>query len=168
MKKIMLKSKPFKGTPFKCWCGPSSLKIVFDFYGLNVTESSLAKLCKTTREHGTSIENLEKTVKKFGFKFKIQDKSSFEDIKKWLEKGVPVIVDWFTRGRNDYADSEVADGHYSVVVGLDDKFIYINDPEIGRIRKIKKVDFMIVWFDFPGNVLDPKKVVLRRIIAIYK
>jgi len=77
-------------------------------------------------------------------------------------------VDWFSRGRNDYPDSEVADGHYSVAIGLNDKFIYLNDPEIGRIRKIKREDFMIVWFDFPGNVIKPSKIILRRIIAIYK
>jgi predicted double-glycine peptidase len=164
----MLKIKPFKGTPFKCWCGPYSLKVVFDFYGLNVTEKKLAELCKTTRLYGTRVSQLKKVVNNFGFNFKIQDNSSFKDVEKWLKKGVPVIVDWFSRGRNDYPDSEVADGHYSVAIGLDDKFIYLNDPEIGRIRKIKREDFMIVWFDFPGNVIKPSKIILRRIIAIYK
>jgi ABC-type bacteriocin/lantibiotic exporter with double-glycine peptidase domain len=168
MKKLMLKSKPFKGTPFKCWCGPSSLKIVFDFYGLDVAEKRLAQLCETNREFGTNIKKMKKVSEDFGFKFKIQDNSSFSDIENWLKKGVPVIVDWFTRGRNDYSDSDVADGHYSVVVGLDDKYIYLNDPEIGRIRKIKRFDFMIVWFDFPGNVIIPSKIILRRIVAIYK
>ena len=86
----------------------------------------------------------------------------------WLEKGVPVIVDWFTRGRKDYGDSDVADGHYSVVMGLDDKYIYLQDPEIGKMRKLDREDFMTVWFDFTGKYIKPNELVIRQIIAIYK
>jgi len=85
-----------------------------------------------------------------------------------LEKGVPVIVDWFTRGRKDYGDSDVADGHYSVVMRLDDKDIYLQDPEIGRMRKLDREDFMTVWFDFTRKYIKPDELVIRQIIAIYK
>ena len=80
---------------------------------------------------------------------------------------MPVIVDWFTRGRCDYGESEVADGHYSVVIGLDDEYIYLQDPEIGGERKIKRNDFMKVWFDFAGEYIDPNELIIRQIIAIY-
>jgi len=90
------------------------------------------------------------------------------DIKKWLDKKAPVIVNWFTRGRKDYADSEVADGHYSVVAGIDEQFIYLQDPEIGKMRKIKRHDFMRVWFDFKGDYIKPKELIIRQIIAIHK
>lgn len=87
-------------------------------------------------------------------------------MEKWLDKKVPVIVDWFTKGRQDYSESEVSDGHYSVVAGLDDKHIYLQDPEIGRIRKLERDDFMRVWFDFKGNYIKPKELIIRQMIII--
>lgn len=165
----MLKHKPFQGTPFKGWCGPYSLKVVLDYYGFKISEKKLVKLCGTTRKKGTSEKQLKKAVENFGFKVKIQDNSSFKDIEKWLKKGVPVIVDWFTRGRNDYDDFDVAGGHYSVCIGLDDKYIYVSDPEIGRVRKMERKDFLSVWFDYPGSYIrKPSEIILRRLVAIYK
>ncbi len=100
---------------------------------------------------------------------KVKNNASLSDIKEWLNKGVPVIVDWFTRGRSDYGDSEVADGHYSVVVGLDKNNIYLQDPEIGGLRKIKRDDFMRVWFDFKGDRITTwKDMIIRQYIAIYR
>lgn len=169
MKKIFLKVRNFAGTPFRGWCGPSTLKIIFDYYGLILPEKKLVKLCKTTREKGTTVQNIKAMAKNLGFKVKVQDNSSFKEIYTWLQKGVPVIVDWFTRGRNDYDDFDIAGGHYSVVVGLDEKYIYISDPEIGRVRKMDKYDFMSVWFDFPGIYPQKQKdFILRRTIVIYK
>jgi predicted double-glycine peptidase len=84
------------------------------------------------------------------------------------EKKVPVIVNWFTRGRIDYPEEDVPDGHYSVVVGLDEEFIYLQDPEIGKLRKIEREDFMKVWFDFKGKYIDPNELIVRQLIAIEK
>jgi predicted double-glycine peptidase len=98
----------------------------------------------------------------------IKNESTFEDIESWLEKGVPVIVNWFTRGRTDYDDSSVSDGHYSVVIGLDDESIFLQDPETGSLRTLEREDFMTVWFDFTGKYIQPDELILRQIIAIYK
>lgn len=79
-----------------------------------------------------------------------------------------MIVDWFSRGRADYPEDEVADGHYSVVVGLDAGHIYLQDPEVGRVRKIARDDFMNVWFDFTGERIEKwEEMIVRQIIAIY-
>lgn len=90
-----------------------------------------------------------------------------EDIAKWLEKGVPPIVDWFTAGRAE-SDGVVPDGHCSVGTGLDDDCIYLQDPEIGCIRKLARDDFLSVWFDFRGVAICPDELVLRQLIALQK
>ncbi len=149
-------------------CGPASLKMVFDYYGFEKSEQEIAKLCGTTDELGTDDQGIKKAAEELGFKVEIKIDSTFEDIQMWLDKKVPVIVNWFTRGRTDYEDSEVADGHYSVVVGLDDEFIYLQDPEIGKLRKIEKDDFMKVWFDFTGEYINPDELIIRQLIAVYK
>ena len=164
----MLKVKPFQGTLHKNMCGPASLKILLNYYGVEKTEKELAVLCKTTINLGTNDKGIKSAAEKLGFKVKIKDNSNFKDIERWLNKGVPVLVNWFTRGRADYSDYEVSTGHYSVVTGLDEKYIYLQDPEIGKIRKLKKEYFMMVWFDFKGKYIKPNELIIRQIIAIYK
>jgi len=139
MKNKFLKLKSFQETLGMSYCGPASLKIVFDHYGVERSEKELAKMAGWDRKLGVNDKGIKKAAEYFGFKAKIKNNSNFRDLEKWLAKGVPVIVDWFTRGRSDYSDSETADGHYSVVAGLDSKFIYLQDPEIGKIRKMKKM-----------------------------
>jgi ABC-type bacteriocin/lantibiotic exporter with double-glycine peptidase domain len=167
MKKF-IKLKQFQGTNGVGWCGAASLKIVLDYYGIEKSEKELAKLCKVDKDLGTDDKSIKRVAEKLGFKVIIKNNSSFKDIEKRLDKKVPVIVDWFTKGRQDYSESEVADGHYSVVAGLDEKFIYLQDPEIGKIRKLKRDDFVTVWFDFRGKYIKPKELIVRQIIAIYK
>lgn len=168
MNKILLDIKPFQETLRKSYCGPASLKIVLDYYSTDKTEKELAKMAGWNKTLGIDDRGIKKAAKILGFRVKVKNNSNYRDIQNWLNKGVPVIVNWFTKGRNNYPESETADGHYSVVMGLDDKFIYLQDPEIGRIRKIKRYDFMRVWFDFKGDYLKSNELVIRQIIAIYR
>jgi predicted double-glycine peptidase len=167
MKKILLKVKPFQETLHADMCGPASLKIVLDYYGVHKTEKELAELTKVIPCLGVDDKSIADVARSLHFKVTIKNKSTFADVEKWLGKGVPVIVDWFTRGRQDYDNSEVPDGHYSVVIGLDDKYIYLQDPEIGGQRKITHNDFMRVWFDFTSYSIKPNELIIRQIIAIY-
>lgn len=148
-------------------CGPASLKIVLGYYGVDKSERELAMLTNTT-EIGTNAENIKHAAESLGFSVMTKNESNFFDIESWLEKKVPVIVNWFTRGRSDYSDSEVADGHYSVVAGLDAENIYLQDPEIGKLRKLKREDFMKVWFDFTGEAIKQDELIIRQLIAIWK
>jgi predicted double-glycine peptidase len=162
----LLKLESFQETLHAGMCGPASLKIVLDYYGVDKSEQELAMLTNTT-EIGTNAENMKHAAESLGFNVVIKNESSFSDIEEWLEKKVPVIVNWFTRGRADYSDSEVADGHYSVVAGLDVEHIYLQDPEIGKMRTLKKGDFMCVWFDFSGEYIQPDELIIRQLIAVY-
>jgi ABC-type bacteriocin/lantibiotic exporter with double-glycine peptidase domain len=148
-------------------CGPASLKMIFDYYGVQKSEEEIARMCGTTKS-GTGFKAIKRAAEELGFTVERKNESSFEDIQQWLDKKVPVMVDWFTRGRSDYDDSAVADGHLSVVVDLDNNFIYLQDPEIGKLRKIERDDFMKVWFDFSGEYIQADELIIRQIIAIYK
>jgi len=167
MKKF-IEVKPFQETLFMSMCGPASLKIVLGYYGINKTEKELAKMLNWSKKLGTTNEDTVRVAKELGFKAKLKRNGNFKDLEKWLDKKVPVLVDWFSRGRQDYPDSEIAEGHYSIVVGLDDKYIYLQDPEIGKIRKLKKDDFLKVWFDFPGKYIRPDQLDIRLLIAVYR
>lgn len=159
----------FQETLHAGMCGPASLKMVLGYYGVEKTEKELAELCGTDSNVGTSDKGLKRAAEGLGFTVEIKNNSTFDDIRRWLDKKVPVIVNWFTRGRIDYEIEEVPDGHLSVVVGLDDEYIYLQDPEIGALRKISRDDFMKVWFDFKGEYIKSwDEMIIRQLIAVYK
>ncbi len=149
-------------------CGPASLKMVLSYYGVEKTEKEVAELCQATAALGTDATSLQRAAERLGFAAEVKNLSTFEDIQQWLDKKVPVIVNWFTRGRPDDDTSAMADGHYSVVVGLDAHSIYLQDPEIGGLRKIPRDDFLRVWFDFTGSYIRSlDEMLLRSLIAVY-
>lgn len=162
----LLKLTPFQETLHEAMCGPASLKIVLDYYGINKSEQELAKLMGKTDE-GTDEQGFRKVAELLGLNIEVKNEADFSDIDTWLVKGAPVIVNWFTRGRSDYSDSDVADGHYSVVAGLDEENIYLQDAETGGLRTLKKDDFMRVWFDFSGTYISQKGLIIRQLIAVY-
>lgn len=165
---MILKVEPFQETLHMSMCGPASLKIILKFFGIEKTEKELAKMMRWNKHRGVDDFGIKQAAEKIGFKVEIKNECNFRDIQKWLRRGVPVIVNWFTKGRSEYPDSEIADGHYSVAAGLDRVFIYLQDPELGKIRKMKRHDFLRVWFDFRGDYLKPEELIIRRIIALYK
>ena len=155
-------------TPNLGLCGPASLKIVLAYYGVEKSEDELAKMCKTTKGLGTKDIDIKAAAEKLGFKAVIKNNSDFKTVTTWLKAGVPVILDWFTTGRPEFADVDVPGGHFSIAVGMDDRFIFLEDPEIGRTRRIEKNEFIRVWFDFPGWLIKRDELIIRQLIAIYK
>lgn len=155
----MLKVRPFRQTR-SGFCGPSSLKMVLDYFGVKKSEKELVKLSGATKEKGAETKSLLKAARRLGFKGFVKDFSEISDIKKYVvQKKIPVIVDWFSGD----------EGHYSAVVGLNNKNIYLQDPELGGIRKIDIKTFKRIWFDFPGSFLKSKKdIIIRRMLVLYK
>ena len=163
-----LKVPPFKQTDASR-CGPASVKMVLDYYGIIASEDEVAKSCNHTFERGCSNEDMKTALEKYGLSVEIKQDNSFDDVSSWVKKKVPVIVDWFTGG---IAPSlrDFPNGHASVVVGIDANNIHIIDPENGKVRSIKKKDFIRVWFDWKNNNQTPNKesLLLRLMIIATK
>lgn len=153
----MLSVKPYQEKPG--FCGITSLKMVLDYFGCDISEKKLIELTGATPQKGTSGIAIKAAAEALRFSAEIIDRADFKDIQLWLVKKVPPIVDWFHEG----------DGHYSVAVALDKNYIYLQDPEIAGIRKMKKAEFKTVWFDFEGDFIRTKNdLILRRLIVITK
>ncbi len=157
----MIKLKPFRETPGLC--GPASLKMVLDYYGVSVSEQELARLSGSFGEKGTSVSGLVKAAKHFGFKAFLKKNSSLKDLEYFVNKKIPVIVDWFNED----------DGHYSVVVDINKKEVVLMDPALRKIliyirRKVfSRETFFRIWFDFPGDhIKSPKDLVLRLMLVV--
>ncbi len=125
-------------------CGPASLRIVLNYYGLKKSEESLKKLVKATYFKGTEPREIVKGAKKLGFKAKYKFNSSIDELKLLIKKKIPVIIGWF---------SPESSSHFSVVEGISKGIIYIADPEIGKIRKFNIKEFEKYWIDINWDKL---------------
>lgn len=131
--------------------------MVLEYFGCSKSENELARASGATRRWGVEVAGLIKVAKKYGFKTLTKDKADFKDLRYWLDKKIPVIVEWF--------NEEV---HFSVVVGLDRRHIYLMDPNLGQVRKIKRMIFLGAWFQFHGDFMKTTRDLhLRRMLVVY-
>ncbi|MFH1637788.1 MAG: cysteine peptidase family C39 domain-containing protein [Candidatus Woesearchaeota archaeon] len=127
---------------------------------IELSKEAEEKALKHVSSKGVEAEELLKVAKALGMKGSIRDNSNIEDIRMHVHKRkIPVIVDWFSKD----------DGHYSVVVDVDQENIYLQDPELGYVRAMRLFDFNRVWFDFLGDSMQSKDdLILRRMIVLHK
>jgi predicted double-glycine peptidase len=154
----MLNLKSYRQKPELC--GPACLKMVLEYYGIQKNEDELANLAGYVPSEGVKVDGLINAATKLGLNAFYKDFSEIKDLKEYvLDKKIPVIVDWFSTD----------DGHYSVVIDIDDKNIYMQDPELGNLRTLDVGTFKRVWFDFRGDYLKSKDdIIIRRMIVVNK
>jgi predicted double-glycine peptidase len=110
-------------------------------------------MMRADEEEGTSIFEMIKVPIKQGLNAEHHFNMTMNDLELFVNRGTPVIVliqAW--RGEEDM-DKEWADlwddGHYVVVIGVDEKYVYFEEPSIlGGIGYIPKAEFMDRWHDY--------------------
>jgi len=161
---MMLRISPVKQT-FGL-CGAACFKMVMDYYGVhhsmrwwaNSTAVKCTKRGTIVPIYGCSEYKFMKTVKTRGFHAAVKDHSSIAEVARLLQQKVPVIVDWF---------SPEEGAHFSVVVGLTKKYIFLVDPHFGMMRKHQLSWFLERWFDaVPYPLKRIEDVILRRMIVV--
>jgi len=154
--------KPLKVPPYRQHfgtCGPTSLRMVLAYYGIKKSNAELMKLTKCRPEYGTYTEDIIAAAKSLGLTGFQKDFASLSDIRKWYAKKVPIIINWFF-----YPDAE---GHYSPLLKIDKKHIWLLDPRTAHPRKIDLELFNKIWFDYLRTPIKTKAdFVVRRIVVI--
>jgi len=162
----MLKLKPFKQS--YGFCGPACFKMVMDYYGVERSEMYWGKLTamkirngKIDRDAGCSDDKFIKAIRKIGFNGFCKDNSSIAEVKKFIAKGMPVIVNWFSPEQG---------AHFSIVVGFEKDKIILADLYLGKLRKLPLETFKDRWFDhMPYPIKSLKQFYwVRRICVVYK
>jgi ABC-type bacteriocin/lantibiotic exporter with double-glycine peptidase domain len=146
-------------------CGPASLRIVLAYFGKAMPEKMIAKVCRSTNAAGTTGTKLVQGARQLGFEARIIDGGNFRTVERWLKRDVPVIVDWMSAIARP-AHAMMPCGHYSVVCGLDRDNIILQDPAVGRRRKLSRRDFLDLWYDFVGVRPSRRDLILRRLIVV--
>ena len=151
----MINLKPFQQRDRHC--GPASMKIVLSHFGIKKTEKEIANSVKA-KNLGVEAEDLLKVAKRWGLKGNIKDRSELKDLSRWVkEKGIPVMVEWFDED----------DGHFSVVVDIDRENVYLQDPDLGQVRAMRRDIFLRVWFTFPTKYMKKESDLIPYLLIIF-
>jgi len=113
--------------------------MVLAHYAIHASEAEIRMHAQTTLEYGTAPEHLASAAERYGLVGEWERNATIEGLRGALENRIPVIVNWFSTD----------EGHYSVVVGVDETSVTLLDPEIGAHRTFDHETFMRAWFDFP-------------------
>lgn len=123
-------------------CGPASLQMVFEFLGSKISQKELAERLGTGKEIWASNERMEEIAREEKFYTSMQSGSSLEMIGNFIQRGIPVIV--------NFIEPE-GDGHFAPVVGLNEKEIFLNDPWHGEHYVLSLDYFLKHWHSFEGD-----------------
>jgi len=133
-------------------CGGACLNTILEFNGIEKNELDIDELCGMSEE-GIEPENLVKVAKEFGLSSKLIKGSNIEELKGYVDNGIPVIVAivaWGKFGEKNYSLDE--DGHYVIVIGYDECRVYIEDPSIKNGRGfLDWNEFGQRWHDIDGK-----------------
>ena len=145
-------------------CGAACFQAVMRYWGgENLREDQFIKLLNTTPEEGTAPNDIVRVAEKMRFRAEIRENLTLDDLKKSIEEGVPVIVSgqaWKDESQSWETDEN---GHYMVVIGVDDKNVYLEDPWIlGSRGYIPHDEFIDRWHYY--NYESPTKDKSRRFI----
>ncbi len=140
-------------------CGAASLLSVLNYYGLyEDSEMNLAEELESDEEWGTDPTNIIKVAQRYGLSTHEFKSMGIDKLQEFVNGGIPVIVSYqaWSEEEDDWQDCWL-DGHYSVVIGVDDELVYFEDPSLGagEVGYIPKDEFLTRWHDVDrdGNEL---------------
>lgn len=114
-------------------CGPACLKIIFDYYQLNIPFSEIRNKSKLDWK-GANLFKIESIAKEYAF------------------RTISVSVKWEKIAQEGQfpAIFMINQNHYVVVYKVDKRRVHVSDPAIGRL-KYKISDFRNIWETVNGE-----------------
>jgi ABC-type bacteriocin/lantibiotic exporter with double-glycine peptidase domain len=125
-------------------CGPTVMRMIFQFYGKVFSEKKLIQRLKTNKDIGTRHKAMIDLACAEGFHVYVNKESSFEEIRFFNNKNIPVIV--------YYVEPDGDDEHYAIVVDIEEDQIVLNDPWNGERFKMNHDDFEKRWYSKYENL----------------
>jgi predicted double-glycine peptidase len=160
MKRFPLLTSTRQSTEYSC--GASALQAVLSYWGKDVEEQELMQRLNTSPETGTYVGDIVRVAREFGFNAEVQENLTLPDLHAALTKGIPVIVcgqAWRSRENSvKSAQEDWEDDHYFVVLGMDNKYVYYQDPFAKRASAfVSHRLFEESWHNVRGITSTDKK-----------
>lgn len=121
--------------------------MVADYFETKIPMKKIEELCGAWKKDGMGNQDLVNTLKRAGFSVKASHGSTWEDLVAQNTDENVIVVSWMLKG---YI------GHFSVVNKVNDKHIWLAEPESGEIIKLEKIVFMRLWYDY-DDIWYPEK-----------
>lgn len=136
-------------------CGPAALKILMTYFGHPVSEEQLIHLTSAKSSGGTEHEGMVRAAEILGHQVFAKENASEQDIMRFIQQGIPVIVDF--QGSQG--------GHFAVVSGVRNGRVILDDPrETGTQQHTLDLDlFKAKWFNIR---YDSHRLVNRWMMAL--
>jgi predicted double-glycine peptidase len=135
-------------------CGAAALQAVLAYWGFPEREDRLVARLHSTPEAGTHPADIVRVAREFGLDADLREGLGLADLEAALRAGTTAIVDlqaW--RERTDVPWTETwDDGHYMVLIGMDARNLYFEDPSLLGVRGvIPRDEFVDRWHDYEGR-----------------
>ncbi|HWQ20504.1 MAG TPA: C39 family peptidase [Methanotrichaceae archaeon] len=136
-------------------CGAAAFQAVLAYWGIDIEEGELMKLLNTTPDYGTDFNDMARVAQNMGLEADLRENLTLEDLNRSIKEGVPPIIDCQSWRGLAYSNTSWAedwyDGHYMVVLGIDEDNVYFEDPyTLGHRGFMPCQEFLERWHN-PGG-----------------
>src|SRR5262249_50315983 len=136
-------------------------------------EAELMRLMGTNEEVGTWPENIVRGVQAVGLEAEVRENLTLDDLQRVTDTGAPVIVVgqfWISHresGARPDASREWNNGHYVVVLGVDDENVYYQDPYL-RMGKAftTRAAFRQRWHQIMGGAASGNRKMMQLAVFV--
>jgi predicted double-glycine peptidase len=135
-------------------CGPASLLSVLKYWlAFDGAEQDLYHVLGTTKRNGTHPKRIAEGAKKFFLDAEFRTSLTIDDLRAAFGTGATVIVDYQAWGDYNPFPPKWAnvweDGHYSVVMGMDESNLFLMDPSVDDAYGYLPIaEFEERWHDY--------------------
>jgi len=116
-------------------CGIVSVKMLLDFYDIDVSYAELKENLNSTAE-GTGWKNIKKYFNTLDNVETIEFQENIDKAKEYLEEGYPLFICWNVDEEKDYS-------HYSVLIAIDKYSVWMLDPEQKKSLSEYSLDYFL-------------------------
>ena len=136
-------------------CGAAALQAVLSYYGVDTREDRLMVELGSDPENGTSPQAMVRIARHHGLEAELRESMTIDDLAELVAQGTPTIVccqAWREESQKKPWADDWEDGHYMVVIGVDDQRVYFEDPSLlGSRGQISRASFEERWHDVEGS-----------------
>lgn len=165
----LLKTKKFVYQTFNN-CGPATLSMLLDFYGINSSQQEIADDLRPFQQirgigddKSVTLDELADFAKKKNLETYKRLGGDINKLKLFLENGIPVLtITWLNR--------DGGFGHYRIIKGYDDKLNQITEDDsiFGLDQRLSYSEFLNLWqyFNYQYLIAVPpeKKEIVEAIL----
>ncbi len=136
-------------------CGAAAMQAVLGYWGRDIGEEDVREMLNTNEVSGTYPDDIIRVAKALGLQAEYKENMSMANLENYVAEGIPVIVDcqaW--RSVSQYNESWADtwnNGHWLVVIGIDENNVTLEDPYIlGDRGFMSREEFLARWHNVRG------------------